>query len=322
MYYSLISVCFGYLLDLLIGDPHWLWHPIRAIGYLINKLEIIFRKLFKSTPRGEILAGVCIVIFVLLLSTGIPLLILIFSYHIHSYFGVMIETIMCYQLFATKSLKTESMKVYKKLHDNDIDGAREAVSMIVGRDTKSLDEQGITKATVETIAENASDGVIAPMIFMIIGGAAFGFFYKAINTMDSMIGYKNERYLYLGRVAAIIDDIVNYLPARLSAYIMIIATAFTRFNTKKAYRIYKRDKYNHASPNSAHTEAVMAGALEVQLAGDAYYFGKLYTKKTIGDNDRIITGKDIIYANRLMLITSIITIIILALIKGGILYLC
>ena len=234
---------------------------------------------------------------------------------------IIVEAIMCYYIFATRALKDESMIVHKYLKDNDVEGARQAVSMIVGRDTKSLDEKGISKATIETIAENASDGVIAPIIFVIIGGAPLGFLYKSINTMDSMIGYKNEKYLYLGRVAAILDDIVNYIPARISAYIMIFSTLFTKFNFKNSYRIYKRDKFNHASPNSAHTEAVMAGALDIQLAGDAYYFGKVVKKKTIGDDIREVTYKDISNANILMYTSSLVSIIIFVVIKAGILYL-
>jgi adenosylcobinamide-phosphate synthase len=231
-----------------------------------------------------------------------------------------LEGFICYQLLATKSLKYESMKVYKELKNNDLEGARNKVSMIVGRDTKALTEEGITKATVETIAENTSDGIIAPMIYMIIGGAPLGLFYKAVNTMDSMVGYKNDKYFYFGRASAKLDDVLNYIPARISAYLMIVASFILKMNGKNAYKIYKRDRYNHASPNSAHTEAVCAGALEVQLAGDAYYFGKLYKKKTIGDALRPIEYDDIRRANLLLYVTSIIGIILFSVMKSIILY--
>lgn len=320
MYYSLAAVVIGYFLDLLIGDPRWLLHPIRLIGFLINKTELICRKIFPASEKGELAAGVFTVFFVIFFSSGIPLLILTFAYKVHVILGISIESLMCFQLFATRSLKTESMKVYKKLRDGDVGGARKAVSMIVGRDTQSLDEKGITKAAVETVAENASDGVIAPMFYMIIGGAPLGFLYKSINTMDSMIGYKNDRYYYFGKAAAKLDDVVNLIPARICAYLMIFSTLFLGYDTRSAYKIYKRDKYNHASPNSAHTEAVMAGALKVQLAGDAYYFGKLHKKKTIGDDLRDIESRDIIRANRLMYATSLIAIIVFLILKGGILY--
>jgi adenosylcobinamide-phosphate synthase len=182
--------------------------------------------------------------------------------------------------------------------------------MIVGRDTQNLKESGIIKAAVETVAENTSDGSIAPLFYMVIGGAGLGFFYKAVNTMDSMVGYKNERYLYFGKVAARMDDLLNYIPARMSAYLMILGTAFTNNSTKNAWKIYRRDRYNHASPNSAHTEAVVAGALEVQLAGDAYYFGKLYPKKTIGDDIRPAEVDDIKRANELLYITAALGMIL------------
>lgn len=321
MFYSLIALCIGFLLDLLLGDPHWLYHPIRLIGSLINKTESILRKVFPKSAKGEGLAGLFLVIIVAGLSTVIPVILLLSLYHWNIYVGLLLESIFCYQLLATKSLKDESMKVYEALSKGDIEGGRTAVSMIVGRDTKNLSASGITKATVETIAENTSDGIIAPMLYMAIGGAGLGFFYKAINTMDSMVGYKNDKYLYLGRVAAKTDDLLNFIPARLSGYLMIFGTLFTKFNTKNAWKIYHRDRYNHASPNSAHTEAVVAGALEVLLAGDAYYFGKLYHKKTIGDEIRQIECKDIKKSNQLLYITAIIGMILFCTIKTVILFL-
>lgn len=225
---------------------------------------------------------------------------------------------MCYQLLATKALKDESMKVYERLKAGDLPGARKAVSMIVGRDTESLDEAGVTKAAVETVAENASDGIIAPMLFMAVGGPALGYFYKAVNTMDSMVGYKNEKYLYFGRFAAKLDDVVNYIPARLSGCIMAAAAVFVSLDAGEAWRIFKRDRYNHASPNSAQTEAVMAGALRVQLAGDAWYFGKLYKKKTIGDDIRPVEYEDIRKANRLLYATAVLALVLFSAVKAGI----
>lgn len=216
---------------------------------------------------------------------------------------------MCYQMLATKSLKSESMKVYEPLVKHDIEKARYAVSMIVGRDTQSLTEEGVTKAAVETIAENTADGIIAPMFYMAIGGAPLMFLYKGINTMDSMLGYKNDRYLNFGRYAAKLDDVVNFLPARISGWLMIAASYLCGLNGKKAYKIYVRDRFNHASPNSAQTEAVMAGALGVLLAGNAYYFGKLYEKPFIGDADRDIVPEDIKRANMLLYATAALGVV-------------
>ena len=316
--YSLLALILGFVLDLLIGDPRWLYHPVCVIGNLITVLEKAIRKIFPKTDKGELAAGIVEVIFVCLLSGGIPFLILHILYGISVWAGFALETFWCYQLLATKSLKTESMKVYDRLKNGTLDEARYAVSMIVGRDTRELTETGVTKAAVETVAENASDGVIAPMLYMAIGGVPLMFLYKGINTMDSMLGYKNDKYLYFGRIAAKLDDVANYIPARISGWLMVAGTVFTGMDTKNAAKIYKRDRRNHASPNSAQTEAAMAGALDVQLAGNAYYFGKLYEKPTIGDPIRPVEPEDIKRANRLMYAASILGVVVFGLLSAGI----
>lgn len=312
MQYSFIALVIGFLLDLILGDPYWLWHPIRGIGNLISVTEKLLRRIFPKTKQGELLAGVLLVILVVGISAGIPTVLLVLVFRWNRYAGILLEAIMCYQLLATKSLKVESMKVHNALQAGDLERGRQAVSMIVGRDTKPLSQEGIVKAAVETVAENTSDGSIAPIIYMAIGGPILGFCYKAVNTMDSMVGYKNDKYLYIGRAAAKLDDLLNYIPARISAYLMIGAAAIRGLPAKKAWSIYRRDRYNHASPNSAHTEAVTAGALEIQLAGDAYYFGKLYPKKTIGDNIRPVEIADIKKANELLYITAILGLLLCA----------
>nr|WP_312091761.1 adenosylcobinamide-phosphate synthase CbiB [Aminipila sp.] len=310
MLIAVLPLSVGFILDLIIGDPQNWPHPIRLIGIAIEKGETLFRHFASKTKRGELGAGAIMAICIILLSFLIPAAILWIAYEIHLILGLAVETIMCYQILAVKSLKTESMKVYKELDKNDIEGAREKLSMIVGRDTVNLTEEGIVKAAVETVAENTSDGTVAPMLFIAIGGAPLGFLYKAVNTMDSMIGYKNDKYLYFGRFAAKLDDVLNYIPARLSGIFMIVAAFFCRLDFKNAGRIFIRDRYNHASPNSAQTEAVCAGALNVQLAGNAYYFGKLYEKKTIGDDMRPIEKRDIILSNRLLYGTAWITLMV------------
>ena len=213
------------------------------------------------------------------------------------------------------------MKVYDRLKNGTLDEARYAVSMIVGRDTQSLTEEGVTKAAVETVAENSSDGIIAPMFYMAIGGAWLMFLYKGINTMDSMLGYKNDKYLYFGRCAAKLDDVANFIPARISGWLMVAATVFVKMDTKNAAKIYRRDRRNHASPNSAQTEAAMAGALDVQLAGNAYYFGKLYEKPTIGDAIRPVEVEDIRRSNRLLYATAILGVVVFLLIGIGVRFL-
>ena len=313
---SLLALLLGFLLDLAVGDPHWMWHPIRAIGGLITWWENILRKIFPRTKTGELAGGVVLVVMVTGITTAVAAGILVAVQWVGWWLRLVVETMMCYQILATRALKDESMKVYDALKTGDVGAGRQAVSMIVGRDTDRLDAEGVTKAAVETVAENTSDGIIAPMLFMLMGGAALGFFYKAVNTMDSMVGYKNDKYLYFGRAAALFDDVLNYIPARVSAYMMILASSFCGLDGKHAIEIYKRDRYNHASPNSAHTEAVMAGALHVQLAGDTWYFGVLHEKKTIGDPDRAVVCDDIPLANRLLYMTATISLVIFGLVKG------
>ena len=313
--HGIIVLVGGFLLDCLLGDPHNPWHPICLIGYLISFLEKKIRKLFPKQPKGEFYGGLVMVVLVLFISTAVPIVLLKAAKWIHPYLALVLEIIMCYQLLAARSLRDESMKVYHALHQHDIEGARKAVSMIVGRDTQRLDAAGIAKAAVETVAENASDGVIAPMIFIAIGGVPLGFFYKAVNTMDSMVGYKNEKYLYFGRAAAKLDDVMNYVPSRISGLLMVASAALTGGDAKRAWHIFCRDRYNHASPNSAQTEAVMAGALNVQLAGDAWYFGELHKKKTIGDDIRPVEAEDIVRANKLLYGTAVVSLVIFTLVK-------
>lgn len=302
------AVFLGFILDLLIGDPHFLYHPVRFIGWMITKTEGLIRR-FCREKEEKLLAGGVFLVFVItggtmLLSWGLLELFFRFS----EMAGFFLTVIFCWQLLAVKSLRAESMKVYRELQKGDLAGARTAVSMIVGRDTERLSGEQVAKAAVETIAENTSDGVIAPLFYMAIGGPVLGFFYKAVNTMDSMVGYKNERYLYFGRAAAKLDDVLNYIPARLSAWLMILVSFLLGMDWKNAVKIYRRDRYNHASPNSAHTEAVCAGALGLKLAGDAWYFGRLCKKKTIGDETRGAEPEDIRRACRLLYGTAVLAV--------------
>ena len=309
-----IAIGCGYILDLLIGDPHWLYHPVRLIGNLISLLESILLK-EKDTSAKKYRKGMVLAILTPLITGIVIVSILVVGYHINMILGCVIETIMCYQILAVKSLKVESMKVYYALDKEGLQQARNAVAMIVGRDTKQLDEHGVVRAAVETVAENTSDGVIAPLFYMMLFGAVGGFVYKAVNTMDSMVGYKNEKYLHFGRFAAKMDDVWNYIPSRISALLMIASAWIFRMDYKRAWAVWKRDRRKHASPNSAQTEAVCAGALQVQLAGDAYYFGKLYPKETIGDDVRPIEPEDILRAGNLMDGTALLTLLVFGLLK-------
>ena len=312
MCYHIFAFIAGFVLDLLIGDPHFIPHPVRLIGSLISSLDkrlncdAGYNISEKKLNLIKYKRGMLLVFTVIFATFAISVIIIVAAYSINLYAGVIAEAVMTWQILATKCLRVESMRGYDALRTDGVDAGRRAVSMIVGRDTSVLDAAGITRAAVETIAENTSDGVIAPMLYTAIGGPVLGFVYKAVNTMDSMLGYKNDKYMYFGRFAARLDDVVNFIPARISAYLMI-AAAFIggrQFDGKNAYSIFKRDRFNHASPNSAQTESVCAGALRVQLAGDAVYFGKLVKKKYIGDGLREIEYEDIKRANRLMYITA------------------
>lgn len=307
--YHMIAFVCGFVLDLVFGDPHALPHPIRLIGTLIAGLEKKLLKLQMRDEKKEFYKGILLVVLVLFSTGAVAALVLVVAYWLHPVAGIVVESVMTYQILATKCLKDESMKVYQSLNEQGLEAGRVAVSMIVGRDTNVLDETGVVKAAVETVAENTSDGVIAPMLYTALGGPIVGFVYKAVNTMDSMVGYKNDKYLYFGRAAAKLDDVINFIPARISAYLMIAAAYIggKAFDGKRAYHIYKRDRRNHASPNSAQTESVCAGALGIQLAGDASYFGKVVKKPYIGDAHRAVEREDIVRVNRLMYVTTVIS---------------
>jgi adenosylcobinamide-phosphate synthase len=293
-----MAAAFG--LDLVLGDPRGFPHPVRGIGALIENREKAVRRRYPKTRRGELAAGAELTAEVLAVTGLAAGGTLFLADRIHRRVRLAAETFMCYQMLASRSLFTESMKVYRALARRDREKARKAVSMIVGRDTECLTEEGIIRAAVETVAENTSDGVIAPLFYMALGGVPLMFLYKAVNTMDSMIGYQNEAYRYLGRCAARLDDAVNLIPSRLGAVLMVLCAGVLGMDPKGAWRIFVRDRYNHKSPNSAQTESACAGALGVELAGNAYYFGKLYEKPTIGDGLRKIEKEDIPRANGLM----------------------
>ena len=298
------AVLGGFVLDALFGDPAWLPHPVVYMGKAISKLEKFLRPRLPKTPQGELLGG-AIVAFCLPVGTFLLTgLVCWGAARLHPLLGLAVQMFWCGQALAARGLVQESTNVYKELKKPDLPGARKAVSRIVGRDTAELTAEGVTKAAVETVAENASDGVIAPLLYMLIGGAPLALTYKAINTMDSMLGYKNEKYLYFGRIPAKLDDAANYLPSRLAALLWVAAAAFTHNDAKGAWKIWRRDRRNHASPNSAQTESACAGALGVQLAGPAYYFGQYYPKLTIGDALRPIEPEDILRANRMMYVAS------------------
>ena len=311
---TLIAIVAGFILDLIFGDPHSLLHPICLIGNLISFLERNLRKIFGFSNNGLLFGGGVLVLIVISTCFALPYALLYLAGMVNPWLAFALETLMFYQIFATKCLRDESMKVYYALQKGDLDEARVMLSWIVGRDTKNLSEVEVTKGAVETIAENTADGIIAPMFYMFLGGAPLAFLYKGINTMDSMVGYKNEKYLYFGRCAAKLDDVANFIPARITGVLMIGAAYFLNLDVQGAWKTFWRDRYNHLSPNSAMTESVAAGALNIQLGGGHFYFGKWVHKDTIGDDIRPVKAEDIVATNNLLYMTAVLSLILFTLI--------
>ena len=306
---SLMACIAGMALDAIFGDPVWLYHPVRIIGNWISILEKWLRGFCKNDEKKERIAGCVLWFGVVIASVGIPWGLWYLVGKVSFWLQFALETFWCYQLLAGKCLKDESRKVYVRLVNHNLEGARHAVSMIVGRDTGNLSAAGVTKAAVETVAENTSDGVIAPLIFMLIGGAPLGFFYKAVNTMDSMVGYKNEKYLHFGRFAAKMDDVWNYIPSRISALLMIASAWIFRMDYKRAWAVWKRDRRKHASPNSGFPESAMAGILDCRFGGAHVYHGLLVEKPYIGDNHREISYADFRIAVRVNHMVTLLTVV-------------
>ena len=309
--YGTIVIFLGFLLDLLFGDPIGRFHPVCLIGKVISGLEkVLYGK--EVSDRARFRRGILLVIMVLLITFVVTYGAFYGILKLHFAAGILFAALLCDSTLAMRDLQLESMRVHKALGDKDhaLQKGREAVSRIVGRDVRTLDERGVMRAAVETVAENTTDGVVAPLFYLFLGGPVLAMLYKAINTMDSMIGYKNEKYLYFGRAAAKLDDVVNFLPARIAALLWCVAAALTGADYKGAFRIWRRDRFCHESPNSAQTESACAGSLGIRLAGDAWYFGKKKEKPYIGDATREIERKDIFRVNVLMYVTAFLMLLI------------
>lgn len=315
MSWSLAALFAGFCIDCALGDPHGLPHPVVGMGRLISSLERRLRLTCPKTARGEICAGALLWLIVVLASTAIPAALLWACQQVSPWLRFAAESLMCWQILAVKSLRVEAMLVYRALQTGSLEQAQYAVSRIVGRDTARLDRAGVIKAAVETVAENTSDGVIAPMLFLAVGGAPLGFFYKAVNTMDSMLGYVDPPYQNIGLVPAKMDDIMNYVPARLSALLLLAAGVLLGMDGKAGWRMFRRDRYRHASPNSGQTEAACAGLMHIQLGGDAWYHGVLHQKPSIGDPIRAVEAEDIPRVCRLMTAASLLSLLLLGAVK-------
>ncbi len=306
---TLAAIAAGFIIDCFVGDPAFIPHPVTFIGRLISLLEKLLRKVFPKTDRGEFSAGVLMAVVVVIITGGVVFGVLFACRLINIWLYFAVCCIMSWQILAARCLRDEAKKVVSALEKEGLPAARKQVGMLVGRDTDELTEEEVIKAAVETVAENTTDGVVAPLFWMLLGGPVGGFMYKAVNTMDSMVGYKNDRYMFFGRFAAKLDDVVNFIPARIAAAAMIVASAFLGNDSGNAARIWRRDRRNSPSPNSAQTEAVCAGALHVQLGGNAYYFGRLHVKPTQGDPDHPVMKRDVSNASRLMYGASVASLI-------------
>ncbi len=312
----MIQIAIGYTMDLILGDPYFLYHPVRVIGHLVRGLEKLLLNI-DDRPIIQKIKGLILLILVSGLSFVVPFTMLLALHKIHPLLSLVLESIMIYQIFATKCLDVETRKVYRALKEGDLETARKMVGYLVSRDTDVMTEEDIIKASIETIAENLGDGVIAPMFYIFIGGAPLGWCYKGVNTLDSMVGYKNEKYLHYGYFSAKWDDVLNYIPARLTALFILIAGFFLRMDIKRGISILSRDKHNHASPNSAYPESAAAGLLGIQLGGKASYFGKVSIKPTMGDAFKSIEVNDLYMTRKLLYMTSFVGFGIFFLLRWG-----
>ena len=297
----------GFALDALLGDPRWFPHPVCAVGKLISCMEKLLRRLFPPRKGAMIFAGAVLWIVVCGISFAVPFLVLRFLSGINFWLGFAANSILCWLIFARKSLSEAGQHVYRAVKES-VEEGRKAVAWYVGRDTAALSAEGVIKAAVETIAENLTDGVVSPLIYMLIGGAPLGMLYKAVNTLDSMVGYHNEKYENLGKFSAKMDDIFNFIPARLSALCIIAGAGMLRLDNRSALRIYRRDRNLHKSPNAGQTESACAGALHIQLGGDASYFGKTVRKAAFGDPLRRVNRTDILATIDLMNAASVLAL--------------
>ena len=319
--FSLTALAIGFILDLIIGDPIGWPHIVLGYGKLIPFFERLLRRAFPKTASGELAAGIILVVLMCLIPLGVSIAVLYLCQMVSPWLRTGVESILVWQCISLRSLRTASLTVYSPLKENDLPAARLAVAEIVGRDTAELDTSGVARAAVETVAENTGDGVISPLLFLTLGGAPLGLMFKAVSTMDSMVGYKNDTYLYFGRAAAKLDDFLNFVPARLAGLFMVLSAYISGLDGQNAWRMFRRDRLNHKSPNSAHTEAACAGALGVRLGGDGMYFGRLVHKQTIGDDHRLIEPEDIVKTNRLMYWTAILFLLLCLIVKGVIVWL-
>jgi len=311
----LYAMLIGFALDLLFGDPAWLPHPVVGMGKLISWYERRIRPLFPATPRGELCGGALLAVLLPLLCFTLARGLCLLARRVHPGLELALQSFWCAQALAVRGLAAESRRVFDALRAGDLPGARRAVARIVGRDVDRLDAEGVAKAAVETVAEGFCDAVASPLLYMTLGGSPLALAFKAVSTMDSMLGYKTEKYLYFGHTAARLDDAANFLPSRIAALFWIAAAALTGHDAQSAYRIWRRDRGLHLSPNAGQTESACAGSLGIRLGGPAWYFGERHEKATLGDELRPCVPEDILRADRMMVCASVLLLLVCALLR-------
>ncbi len=305
-------ILYAVFLDLLLGDPNWIPHPVQAIGRLISSLESLLYP--KRPERGRLLVrGILLVLLVTLISFSLVYLLLSMAWQIHFLLGQILTLYILTTSLAFQGLYSRGRAIKTYIDERDIHKAREVVGEMVGRDTNSLKEEEIIRATLESLAENISDGFIAPLFYMLIGGAPLALLYKAVNTLDSMVGYRDSRYLYFGRAAAYLDDMMNYIPARLTLLFLFMASLLLRLKALEGWRSACRDGPRHASPNAGYLEAFLAGVLGVQLGGPSLYQKKLRESPYLGDGERVLDTVILNQALQCIALASLIPVILITL---------
>ena len=315
-----IKIWIAYVLDLIFGDPQNIIHPVQIIGKMINIGEkSLLGKKYKSDRKYKFFAGMILNITVISLTYGINYLIHRTSEN--SIIFTVAEIYLMYTIFSINSLAREGNRVYNILKEGNIERARKDLSYLVSRDTETMDEKMIIRSTMETISENTVDGIVAPMLYMFLGGLPLSMTYKAINTFDSMVGYKNEKYMDFGKFSAKLDDVANFIPARITGILIVIASMILGYDYKNSLKIFIRDRKNHSSPNSGHAEAGVAGALGVQFGGKVSYFGKEVDKPVIGDKIKDFELEDIKKNIKIMYVASFLSLVVFSVISVGIYFL-
>ena len=308
----LAIITLGYLMDLLVGDPYWFPHPVRLMGWYINQAQKWIRRAF-PTDRGLKFGGVLLLLSTVLLTLAITIGIVLGLKAISPIAAFIGQVLLCWMILSTKGLAYEANMVKKAL-EIGLEEGRNRVGYIVGRDTAELSEQEVIKATIETVAENTTDGIVSPLLYLCLGGVYAGMVFKAVSTLDSMVGYMNKKYQHIGWASAKTDDVLNYIPARITGYLMVLSAWLLHLDFRGSFRIMKRDHANHKSPNCAWSESAVAGALGIQLGGTHLYFGEEVYKPTIGDDERPATPEDIQTTNAIMYWTAFLALILFTII--------